>query len=175
MERKNKLFIWIIILLLATNLATIGSVLYHVYSDNKTVREPAAELPNEQRTKFLVDQLGLSIEQSDEFRNMNRTFNRTANPITRDLEDLRLQMLDELAKESPDKEKLTVIAEEIGNLHTELKQATIDLYLQMKSICTEDQQTKLYQIFHSMLNQEEDVKLPRGRHQGGRGRNSNNN
>ena len=160
---------------MATNLATIGSVLYHVYSDKNTLQTQAAEMPNERRTMFLVDQLGLSIDQADSFRNINRTFNRATNPITRDLEDLRLQMLDELAKENPDKEKLTIIAEEIGNLHTELKQATIDFYLQMKSVCQKDQQTKLYQIFHSMLHQEEDVKLPRGRHQGGRGRNSNNN
>ena len=173
MEKRSKIYIWLIIILLVTNLATIGSVLYHVYTDKKAEPVQKTEMPNEQRTRFLVEQLNLNVEQADQFRNLNRTFNRTANPVTHELEQLRLEMLEELAASQPDKDKLENIAREIGDLHTELKETTIDFYLQMKSICTVEQQTKLYQIFHSMLNQEEDVKLPRGRHQGGRGRNSN--
>lgn len=173
MEKRSKIYIWLIIILLVTNVATIGSVLYHVYTEKKAEPVQKTEMPNEQRTRFLVEQLNLNVEQADQFRNLNRTFNRTANPVTRELEQLRLEMLEELAASQPDKNKLENIAREIGDLHTELKETTIDFYLQMKSVCTEEQQTKLYQIFHSMLNQEEDVKLPRGRHQGGRGRNSN--
>jgi len=171
MEKRSK-YIWIIIILLVTNLATIGSVWYHLYAEkNAETRQQEPEMPSEQRAHFLVDQLNLDQEQADRFRELNRTFNRKANPITHQLEDLRIEMLDELASDRPDKEKLENIAIEIGKLHTNLKETTIDFYSQMKSVCNQEQQTKLYQIFHSMLHQEEDVRLPRGRHQGGRGRN----
>lgn len=174
MEKRTKIYIWLIIILLATNLATIASVLYHIYAEKATTPVQNAEMPNEQRTRFLVDQLNLDMQQAGQFREMNRTFNRTANPITRNLESLRLQMLEEMAQATPDTAKLETITREIGDLHRELKNATVEFYIRMKTICNEEQQTKLYQIFHSMLNQEEDVKLPRGRHQGGRGRNINN-
>ncbi len=175
MENRSKIYIGLIIVLLVTNLATIGSVWYHIYAEKKNGTPGKTEVPGEQRTHFLAGQLNLDVQQTDKFRNLNRMFNRTANPITRELEHLRLEMLEELVADEPDTARLEKTALEIGSLHTELKKATIDFYLQMKSVCNKEQQMKLYQIFHSMLNQEEDVKLPRGRHQGGRGGNRFNN
>lgn len=172
MEKRSEIYIWVIAILAVTNIATIGSIYYHLNSEKNTSTEQKYEVPSEQRTRFLTEQLSLTGDQTEQFRNINRTFNRTANPITNQLDDLRIEMLEELSANESNKKKLDDIAQEIGNLHTSLKKATIDFYLQMKSICTEEQQTKMYQIFHSMLNQEEDVKLPRGRHQEGRGRNN---
>lgn len=176
MENRTYIYKWIIAILLVTNIATVASILYHINTEDHTKSTGTVEMPGEQRTKFLKDQLGLDESQMEEFRNINRNYNRSANPITWKLNDLRKEMLEEMAKEQPDENQLEIITEEIGALHKQLKGVTIDFYLQMKSVCNEEQKTKLYQIFHGMLNQEEDVKLPRGgRHGQGRGRNMHNN
>lgn len=169
MENRAKIYLWLIVILVVTNLVTIGSVLYHVYAEKSMPAKPSEEIPAEQRTRFFSGQLNLDTIQINSFRDLNRSFNRTANPITRQLEQLRLEMLNEMTSSDPDTVLLNDLAREIGNLHTELKKATIDFYLQMKTVCSEEQQIKLYQLFQSMLNPENDVKLPRGgRHQHGR-------
>ena len=61
------------------------------------------------------------------------------------------------------------IAKEIGELHTRLKNVTIDYYIGMKTAADEQQKEKLNEIFRSMLKQNEDVKLPGGYGRNGRG------
>ena len=161
---RQSTLIWIIIILLATNLATIGSFLYRRYSETQQVEnEDAAvsvQVPTEQRTRFFREQLDLSSSQVDEFRFINRHFNRSANPITAELETLRSRMVDELGKEKHDTTALNRITERIGELHTDLKEETIEFYINMKNVCDEEQKVKLYELFKAMLDPEGQVGLP---------------
>jgi hypothetical protein len=164
--------IWIIVILLATNLSMGITFLYHKQQDRKQaelIEEINIEMPAQQRTKFFKEELNLNLEQVDKFRDWNREFNRTGWQITHQLEDLRIEMITEMGKESPDQNKLGIISNDIGKLHSELKKVTIDYYMKMKSECNEEQKTKLNEIFMSMLKKNEDVKLP-----GGFGRNRRN-
>lgn len=163
---------WVIVILLATNLSMGISFLYHKQQDKKMVEKLEdinIEMPAQQRTKFFREQLNLQPEQMDKFRDWNREFNRTGWSITHQLEDLRIEMINELGKETPDQNKLEMITIDIGSLHSELKKVTIDYYMKMKAGCNEEQKKKLNDIFISMLKKNEDVKLP-----GGYGRNRRN-
>jgi Spy/CpxP family protein refolding chaperone len=171
---KNRTLIWIIIILVATNLSTIGSFYYHRLTETKTEGTKQGEqmaIPGEQRTRFFRDQLNLSAEQLDQFRDINRTFNRTARSIEMNLAQLREDMITELGTQNPDSTRLDQIAIDVGNNHRELKQVTTTFYLNMKKICTVEQQAKLHEIFQSMLNKDNQVNLPRPGNQGGRWRN----
>ncbi|MDD2306565.1 MAG: periplasmic heavy metal sensor [Prolixibacteraceae bacterium] len=171
---KNRTLIWIIIILVATNLSTIGSFYYHRLTETKTEGTKQGEqiaIPGEQRTRFFRDQLNLTVEQLDQFRDINRTFNRTARNIEMNLAQLREDMITELGRQNPDSTRLNQIAIEVGNNHRELKQVTTTFYLNMKKICTAEQQVKLHEIFQSMLNKDNQVNLPRPGNQGGRWRN----
>lgn len=169
--------IWVIVILLATNLSMGISFLYHKQQDKKLAEkteENTIEMPAQQRTKFFREQLNLNLEQVDKFREWNREFNRTGWEITHQLETLRIEMVAELGKETPNEIRLETISKEIGELHTRLKQVTIEYYLKMKAECNEEQKVKLNEIFMSMLKKNEDVKLPGGYGRKGRGfRNSN--
>lgn len=158
-----RLLIWIIIILFATNLSMGLSFLYHKQKDlNKDQTEKGkVEMPAEQRTKFFNEQLGLNQDQLIIFRELNRNFNRSARGITFEMESLRIQMVQELGKESSNKEKLDSISGNIGKLHTELKNITINYYLGMKEVCNEDQKVKLNEIFMSLLKTKEEISLPR--------------
>ena len=175
MTKKNtyRIFIWIIAILLATNLSMGISFLYHKQQDKQIMEqmeEATIEVPAQRRTRFFREQLNLRSDQMGTFRNLNRTFNRTAWDITHQLELLRIEMVSELGKDNPSKKKLDSISEEIGKLHTQLKKETIDYYMSMKTECDETQQKKLNEIFISMLKKNEDVKLP----EYGRNRRNNN-
>jgi len=171
---KYRILIWIIVILVATNLSTVGSFYYHRMTEAKTPETKQEEqtiVPGEQRTRFFRDQLTLNDEQLDKFRDINRTFNRTARGIEMNLAQLREDLIKELGAQNPDSTRLNQMATEVGNNHRELKQVTTAFYLDMKKICTAEQQAKLHEIFQSMLNKENQVNLPRPGNQGGRWRN----
>lgn len=171
-KSKYRLLVWAVIILLASNISMGLSFLFHEYQDKKTVaetEEEKVEVPAQQRTKYFREQLNLDSGQVDKFREWNREFNRTGWEITLQLENLRIEMVEELGKEEPDSLKLAFVAEGIGKLHTELKNKTISYYMKMKAECNEEQQARLNEIFMDMLKQNEDVKLPGGYGRNGRG------
>ncbi len=171
---KYRILIWIIVILVATNLSTIGSFYYHQKNETKSTDLKQVDqnaIPGEQRTRFFRDQLNLNAEQIDQFREINRTFNRTARGIETNLSQLREDLITELGTQNPDSTRLNQMATEVGNNHRELKQVTTTFYLDMKKLCTAEQQVKLHEIFQSMLNKENQINLPRPGFQGGRWRN----
>ena len=171
---KYRSFIWIIVILVATNLSTIGSFYYHRMTELKSAevkQDEQTNIPGEQRTRFFRDELNLDTAQIDQFREINRTFNRTARGIEMNLAQLREDLINELGTQNPDSTRLNQMAVEIGNNHRELKQVTSTFYLNMKKICTEEQQAKLHEIFQSMLDKESQVNLPQQGNQRGRWRN----
>jgi len=171
-QNTYRILIWVIVILIATNLSMGFSFLYHKHEDKKLTEEGEQiniEMPAQQRTKFFREQLNLQSEQVDKFREWNREFNRTGWNISHQLEDLRVEMITELGKETPDQNKLESISDDIGKLHAKLKKVTIDYYLKMKAECNDEQKAKLNEIFMSVLHKNEDVKLP-----GGYGRNRRN-
>jgi len=164
--------IWVIVILLATNLSMALSFMYHKKQESKVIvqsEETKIEVPAEQRTKFFREQLDLTPKQVDQFRELNRNYNRTAHEITVHLEKLRTEMVEEMGKPKADMQRLDEITNEIGELHTRLKNVTIDYYMGMKTAADEQQKEKLNEIFRSMLKQNEDVKLPQQQGRYGRG------
>jgi hypothetical protein len=162
-SNKYRILVWIIAILLATNISMGFSFLYHKLQDKKMMeqtREAAIEVPAQRRTRFFREQLDLRYEQMDTFRQLNRDFNQNAWQINHDLETLRIEMVEEMGKENPDQVKLDSISTHIGGLHTKLKKETIAYYLAMKKECDEQQREKLNEIFMSVLQQNEDIKLP---------------
>ena len=169
--------VWVIVILVATNLSMAFTFLYHKQQDlkaSKQAQETAIEVPSEQRTRFFREQLNLTPEQVDQFRELNRNYNRTAWEITHQLESLRAGMVEEMGKPEADRQRLDEITKEIGELHTRLKNVTIDYYMGMKTTSNVEQKEKLNDIFRSMLKQNEDVKLPGGYGRRGRGFGNNN-
>ncbi len=171
-DNRHRILIWVIVILAAINLATLGSIYYSRHdrpkSSSANDRSDEANQPVEQRARFFGEQLDLSNDQLAQVREFNRSFNRKARGIENELSQLRSEMITELGKANSDTLRLNQLATAMGDHHRELKLLTMELYLQMKAVCSPEQQTKLNQIFQSMLNKENQMNLPRG--QGNRGR-----
>jgi uncharacterized membrane protein len=166
---KTKLLIWLIIILIALNLATIISGISYSLKSRKA-DQIKTEVPFNQRADFFYEQLGLTPEQREHFLEYNREFNRNARTIINDLNSLRFSMIKEMAETNPDRSKLDDICTRIGTLHTKLKGVTVDYYLQMKSVCDKQQQLALNDLFERMLDSDGNLEMRRpgyGRQKGG--------
>ena len=163
---RTKILIWIILILFATNVATIVSGL--IYTSNRKKAEASkVEIPINRRIMFFEEQLDLEWDQRNMFREYLSTFNQNARLTTNRINILRYQMIDEMAGDNPDTEKLNKISNEIGDLHSQLKKATISYYMNMKNICNKEQQKRLHDLFRVMADPEGDINsFGRGRGRG---------
>jgi len=173
--KKPYILIALVLFLVMTNVATVLSVVLHIrQTDQATVSEPVASdslaLPDRQRVIFFTEQLGLTPEQQDAFREVSFTYNQAALTISNEMAVLRNRQLMAMHAAEPDMNQLNTLSEEIGQLHTRLKNLTIGYYLGLKGICTVDQQQQSYAIFKKILNPEGEVDLPRGGPRGRSGR-----
>ncbi len=166
MKTKNKILIWIIIILAVTNISTVGTIIYHNYfpekiencNDNDTNK---IKVPDTQLGRFFRDELNLTYEQHQKFRIYRQNFHYKASNITNKMQKLRNDMLNELKKENSDTVYLHKLAKDLGTLHTELKHLTFEYYLEMKNECNDEQKEKLYQIFNSMMNKNTGINPPK--------------
>ncbi len=173
-DNKYRILLWIIVILIATNLSTVGSFYYHRMTEEHTTTITEADqtsIPGEQRTRYFRDELNLDDNQIDQFREINRSFNHSAKTIEEELTQLRQDFIHELGAPNTDSLKLNNLATEVGAKHRKLKLETSEFYLNMKHICTLEQKEKLNQIFQSMLNSENQINLPQQGNGRGRWRN----
>ena len=69
---KNKILIWIIIVLLAINISTVVTIAYHFYSHGRTERinnKRHVRIPNKQFGRFMFRELNLDKSQRRNFQN----------------------------------------------------------------------------------------------------------
>ena len=157
--KKNKILIWIIIILLATNIATITTIIYHSYTDDYNTYKPEKiRIPDYKLGRFIRDELDLTKEQHEQFRSFRKDFHVEASKIAKQLKTKRSEMLNDLSVENSDTIRLHEIADEIGLLHRELKHLTFEYYLNLKNICNEQQRADLYKVFKTMHNSKWELK-----------------
>jgi len=152
---KTKTLIVIIIVLFATNISTLYTVWNLSNNTVTTVSDTVKSKvfnPNIPMGRLLKQELQLTPEQISSFREFRKEYYPYVHKKYDSLHIKRHELLKELAKENPDTVVLLSISEEIGAMHADLKMATNNFYLNMKSVCTPEQQQKLNHIFEAMLN-----------------------
>ena len=166
-NNRHTILVWSVIILALMNITTFITIGYHVYKTNQT-----ENIAGKQNTKLLEtdavqfsgryfrDQLGLTDEQMNRFREFNPAFRQLAREITIHLAEDRQQMLDEMVSSNPDTVKLNMLSHEIGELHGTLKILTYKYYLDMKNLCTPEQQKKLENLFHTMFSNDAQMGYP---------------
>ncbi len=148
----------LVVFLLGTNIAVISVYRKHLKSDIRTTA-PANDLP--ESTMNLSANLNLDSKQLDQFRDFRRSYNRQANRILRDMQQIRAQMADELGKTNPDSKQFDKLARQLGEKHYELKKLTFQYYTNMQQTLNPEQQTILAGQFRAMLNSEGNINTPR--------------
>src|SRR5680860_307062 len=94
-QNTYRILIWIIVILLCTNLSMGISFLFNKQQDKiklEQVEEQKIEMPAQQRTRFFREQLNLNQDQMEPFRKLNREYNWDARQISLKLQSLRIEM-----------------------------------------------------------------------------------
>lgn len=153
---NNRVLIWVIVVLIILNIATIGTIVYHNYSektqqDDTVIMNADGQMIN---GRYMRQYLGFDNDQVDAFRQANRNFRPHAAMIIYNIDSLKGNMFRELQKQDPDTVKLDNMADKIGLLHCKLKKYTSRFYLQIKSVCKPEQVGKLQIIFSPLFKNE---------------------
>lgn len=149
--------IWAIIVLAVMNLTTLITLLYHKNKSDITGEAAQVEQSGSENAsvkysgRYFRDGLNLSSEQMKNFSEFNPVFRQNVSVINQSLNTLRRDMLDEMAKQNSDTNRLNNISDSIGYLHANLKKQTYQYYLNFKRICDEEQLLKLEQLFGEMF------------------------
>ncbi|MGQ8335285.1 hypothetical protein ACUNWD_01970 [Sunxiuqinia sp. A32] len=164
MFSKTKILTWLVVILLATNISTVISVMYFSKKDTQEIAPlKPTEIPGEKRARFFKEHLGLQEQQMDIIRDANRNFNRQSRWILLNLESLREDLVNEMTKDNSDTLVLNRISEQIGEEHTKLKKITYSFYNELSSACNEQEKEKLSELFQSLISSEKNIQLPQRR------------
>jgi Spy/CpxP family protein refolding chaperone len=152
-ENKRSIMVWAIVVLAVMNVTTLATLLYHQYRSGISVTGTKQLEANTEKFsgRYFRDQLHLSSDQVDKFREVNQGFRPQARAITMELAQKRNQMLVEMASVKSDTAKLNMLSDSIGYLHSRLKKLTYKYYLDIKDICNKEQQQKLEQLVREMF------------------------
>ena len=160
-KKSNIGFILLVAILLATNIATIGTIFYNQNKTEERVEiDTETEFPNRSKQRqrrfgnYMSERLKLTDEQQREFASLRDEFHTKAEAVSIKINEKRKLLYVELAKEGSDLEQLNKIADEIGLLHAELKKLSVNHYISMKKICSPTQQDELYKMFRAMFEKE---------------------
>jgi len=172
--KKNTILIWAVIVLSLINLATIGTIIYHVKSDSEA-SDTIQLAVNDFRlnNRIIVETLGLTPSQSGDCKLILNDFRQAVREIHRNLNMNRSELYVELQKENADTLTCNRYSAEIGRLHKELKIVTSRFYLQLKRICPPGKEDQLHQLIAPLFNSENSYGAAGGgnryRYRGGRG------
>jgi len=146
---KIKILIWAVVLLVVLNLSTIGTILYHNYTESANSKTVVitTEGTNMLNGRFFKQTLGFNNTQMVTFREANREFRPNANRIISQIDSLKNEMFTELKKTKSDTIKLNKLSLETGALHADLKKETNRFYLKIKTVCTPQQLEQLQTTF----------------------------
>lgn len=172
--RKSQILTWVIVLLLISNAATIGTILYHNYREKQNADQIGINTGGEINMlngRYFRQTLGFDEKQMETFRAINQAFRPSAMDLTIEIDSLKNNMFAELQKATPDTLQLNEMSKQIGVLHGRLKYETYQFYLNIKNVCTAAQSTELEKAFLPLFKSEGITTGPN--HQRRRGANRN--
>ncbi len=165
-QMKIKILLYALIFLGALNVATIGTIVWHVnqekknipaqttYNDttasqNRNSARPATTFRRGRSLPFrkIVRELDLTEEQYTRFVAEHQKFLAKVRPLIADLHLYREKIDQELAKPNPSMAKIRRYSRRIGKIHEKLSIVQSEYYIALAKLCTPEQRQKLYEIY----------------------------
>ena len=148
--KKHRIIKWLNILLLIINISAFTTILV-------INQVPASDVIDDKFSsdEFLKKELNLTEEQYQTICELDAKIFRVYQSLLDIQCETHFKLLDELLCEHPSHERLDSIAKIIGRLHTGIKRQTIKHFINIKSICDEDQIVLLDQLLIDMMEMSE--------------------
>jgi len=143
---KKRLAIITIIVLLIVNISTISTVLYHTH-----IKPKRGSFNKERTYRKTRKHMRLTREQRDLFRSKVVDYRERTEPIHHEINEIRNQILDELAKNDPDTNVIFKLNDKAAQLHLKLKRQTILNLIDLKQSWDPEQYDVLDKMFRQTL------------------------
>lgn len=169
---RNRIIVGIAILLTAINLAILGT--FGFYHTRKQEYEPQQNV-NSQRNprKMIAREIDLTQEQEGKFETLHKDFVEETRENKAALLDQYNMIMRELDEKNPDRNRLDSLAREIGRLHFEQQQTTIEHFLSLREVCSPEQFKSMQRMFRrNMSNGSRHREMEQRRQRSERRRNS---
>ncbi|GAO28299.1 periplasmic heavy metal sensor [Geofilum rubicundum] len=148
---RNKVAIWLGVLVLAF---VVGWLAYKTLPENKDVAAPSevygVDTASWRGFQRLAEHLDLQDDQRVLFHERERAYRDSLYYYRLLLSDLEAQIVQALSQTDPDIEQLSKYAHESGRLQERIKRLTIHHFLDLRELCTPEQQEKLTVMFSQM-------------------------
>lgn len=162
-DQKIRYLTWTVVILGVLNLSVIMSIVYHVWAERNQMESRQEKSSGSLSGREIIRVMGFTQEQKDQFHSMNGPFRESVRSINLALDENRSNLFAELKKRAVDTVKCNYISAEIGNLHKALKVKTYRFYLDVKKICTPQQQLRLNEMFSPIFSEEKGPGFKHGR------------
>lgn len=155
MNKKQRIINWLSIFLLVINISAFATLLL---MNNKTTSYAQESTEYYKSDVFLKEALNLTDEQYEKVACMDYKIFR----IYQNILDMQcasnFKLMAELSSENPNQQIMDSIARQIGGLHTGLKRQTIKHFMNIRSICTDEQSLLLDQLIKDMMELDDQCK-----------------
>ncbi len=141
--KKNRLTMWVIVLLVVLNLLTLSAIWMKNFSGFDKGKRSGGEA-------FLISELQLSDVQVEQFRKLRDIHFEETREIHREMNDLRQAITDELFRENPDSAKVAQWAQEVGKMHAAIENARFAHFQALKEICEPAQRDKFRSVMREL-------------------------
>src|SRR4030042_4216950 len=145
---KNKFIIYVLLILTVINLAALGTFLFHRFRGCARSRVDHRQAEGFEQVK---QELSLSAEQIVKFQEYRKAFDAELDSLSVEQNDLRRELIQELAATAPDRKRLSEINERINRLQIEAQERVIEHLLEVKAILDPGQQEKFLSIILQRL------------------------
>lgn len=161
---KNKILLWLLVLLAGLGLGYLVFTMISRPEPETQAFDKRAEWQPGRSFFRLTEELGLDTAQQNDFQEMECEYRQKLTELNNELLEVNRAIIDQLRQEDPDTVYLHELSEQTGRLHAQLKQTTINHFINLRSVCTHEQALRLSGVLEQV------GPMQRGMHRGeGRG------
>ncbi|MCK9612443.1 MAG: hypothetical protein PHR81_04215 [Bacteroidales bacterium] len=156
---KNRVTLWLVVAVLLINTAAIATILYKMYN------EPLSNKPKKGQPcmqSFLEKKLELTPVQAKKFRIMKKAHHDSVAALRKLMDEKRSVISENLSKTEPDSLLLYSTADDLGVLYAQVRKMFISHYLNLRKVCTSEQQLKLAGIYSGVFCHDDCMHKPFG-------------
>lgn len=150
-EKTNRILLWFNLILILIITSAVVTFLVMRSSGEKQSGDPGVI----NSMDMLRKELSLTDEQYRKVLVENDRTTRTYNIVFDMMCETNVAMIEELAREDSDPAVLDSLSRKVGTLSASLRRHTTDYFMNLKSICNDDQQKELTEIFKRMMQLDE--------------------
>ena len=146
--KKNRLLFWLMIFLVAVNLAALATYFFFPSADKVSSCGDASIHPG----CLYRNQLGLSDEQASAVEVISEKYMEESTTLAVKIKSLRGEILDELSYPDPDTLQLYELTAKLVSLQAQLQKENIKHYLALKEVCTPEQAMRLSNLYRELYD-----------------------